>query len=172
MLVAGSWCDLSVIIIGVSKGTVLVAGSGAEVVLTTEVGSSRVSCVEVGVTQTMEVVVGGGAIVLPEGSTVRRTVLLIVGPGGVTVTTAVPPLTVLDSLVEVGTADLMMSASSEMPDLTDSLLELLELVELVELLVDEVDDAVVDVLTLAVVVSMTGACEAPGMKKLGEMLMG
>ena len=83
-------------------------------------------------------------------------------------TTAVPPVVVLelDSVVEVGTADLMMSASSEMPELTDWLLELLELLEL---LVDEVEEAVVDV--VAIFVSTTEACEAPGMKKLGEMLM-
>lgn len=109
----------------------------------------------------MEVTVGRGGSVLPEGSTVRIVVLLTVGVG-VTVTTLVLGVWVLGSLVEVAdAADLMRPASSETPGLTDWLLELLG---------DEIEEAFADV--LAVVVSTMGACGACGMKKLGEMLMG
>lgn len=70
---ASSWWDLrDREIVGIAEG---------------EVASSRVS--NVGVTTLVEVTVGRGGRVLPEASTVRMVVLLMVGPGGVTVTTRV-----------------------------------------------------------------------------------
>lgn len=70
---ASSWWDLR------DRDIVEIAdGEGA---------SSRVS--SVGVTTLVEVMVGRGARVFPEASTVRMVVLLMVGPGGVIVTTRV-----------------------------------------------------------------------------------
>ena len=63
-----------------------------------EGASSRVS--SVGATTLVEVTVGRGGRVLPEGLTVRMVVLLIVGPGGVTVTTLVLGVWVL-SLIHI-----------------------------------------------------------------------
>jgi hypothetical protein len=114
-----------------------------------EAASSRVS--NVGATTLVEVTVGRGGRVLPEASTVRIVVLLIVGPGGVTVTTRVVGVCVLvlDSLVDAVPMFLMMSASSETPALT---------VWLVELVEDEIEVVnVVLAVMLAVVVSTTEA---------------
>jgi hypothetical protein len=133
----------------------------------TEVASSRVS--NVGVTTLVEVTVGRGGRVLPEASTVRMAVLLMVGPGGVTVTTRVVGVwvLVLDSLVDAVPMFLMISASSETPALTDWL------VELVELLEDEIEVFnVVLAVVLRVVVSTAEVWGPPCMKKLGEMLIG
>ena len=77
-LLTSSWWDLrDRDIVGITEG---------------EVASSRVSSVGLassGATTLVEVTVGRGGRVLPEGSTVRTVVLLMVGPGGVTVTTRV-----------------------------------------------------------------------------------
>jgi hypothetical protein len=117
--------------------------------------SSRVSNVGAapsGATTSVEVTVGRGGRVLPEGSTVRMVVLLIVGPGGVTVTTRVVGVWVLviDSLVDAVPMFLMMSASSDTPALKDWLEELLEVEDDVVLV-----DVLIDV--LKVVVSTTEA---------------
>jgi hypothetical protein len=70
---ASSWWDLrDRDIVGITDG---------------EGASSRVS--SVGATTLVEVTVGRGGRVLPDASTVRMVVLLMVGPGGVTVTTRV-----------------------------------------------------------------------------------
>jgi hypothetical protein len=153
----------------VVKGTIMGVSVGAEVVvvLTIEVGSSRVSSVELaasGATNWVEVTVGRGAMVLPEGSTVRIVVLLTVCWGGVTVTTFVLGVWVLDSLVVVVDEPMlfMISASLETPASIDWLLELLELEDEDEDKV-EVEVEVVLVEVLRVVVSTTGAWEACGM---------
>jgi hypothetical protein len=103
-LLASSWWDLSDRdIVGITEG---------------ELGSSRVSSVGLasfGATTLVEVTVGRGGRVLPDASTVRTIVLLMVGPGGVTVTTRVVGVWVLDSLVDAVPALLMMSTSSDTP---------------------------------------------------------
>jgi hypothetical protein len=151
------------------KGTIMGVSVGAEVVvvLTIEVGSSRVSSVELaasGATNWVEVTVGRGAMVLPEGSTVRIVVLLTVCWGGVTVTTFVLGVWVLGSLVVVVDEPMlfMISASLETPASIDWLLELFELEDEDEDEV-EVEVEVVLVEVLRVVVSTTGAWEACGM---------
>jgi hypothetical protein len=162
----------------VVKGTILGVrvGAVAVVVLTIEVVSSRVSSVGLGVsgaTIWVDVTVGRGAMVLPKGSTVRTVVLLMVSLGGVTVTTFVLGVWVLDTLVVVVEPILfMISASLETPASIDWLLELLEVEEEDE---DEEEDVDVDedkvelevevVLAevLRVVVSTTGTREACGM---------
>jgi hypothetical protein len=186
-LLASSLCDLSVRkIVGkdvteaiemltriplspslVVEGTIMGASVGAEVVvvLTIEVGSSRVSSVELaasGATNWVEVTVGRGAMVLPEGSTVRIVVLLTVCWGGVTVTTCVLGVCVLDSLVVVVDKPMlfMISASLETPASIDWLLELLGLEDEDEV---EVEVEVVLVEVLRVVVSTTGTCGPCGM---------
>lgn len=85
---------------------------GAEV-LTAAADSSRVLSVGLASsvpTILVEVTVGRGSMVLPEGTTVRMVVLLTVGPGGVTVVTCVVGLRVL-GWVDLSMA--MMSASCE-----------------------------------------------------------
>jgi hypothetical protein len=151
----------------VVKGTIMGASVGAEVVvvLTIEVDSSRVSSVELaasGATNWVEVTVGRGAMVLPEGSTVRIVVLLTVCCGGVTVTTCVLGVRVLDSLLVVGDEPMlfMISASLETPASIDLLLKLLGLEDEDEI---EVEVEVVLVEVLRVVVSTTGTREACGM---------
>jgi hypothetical protein len=106
--------------------------------------------------------VGRGAMVLPEGSTVRIVVLLTVCWGGVTVTTCVLGVCVLDSLVVVVDEPMlfMISASLETPASIDWLLELLGLEDEDEV---EVEVEVVLVEVLRVVVSTTGTCEPCGM---------
>jgi hypothetical protein len=153
----------------VVKGTIMGASVGAEVVvvLTIEVDSSRVSSVELaasGATNWVEVTVGRGAMVLPEGSTVRIVVLLTVCCGGVTVTTCVLGVWVLDSLVVVVDEPMlfMISASLETPASIDLLLEPLGLEDEDEDGVElEVEVVLVEV--LRVVVSTTGTREACGM---------
>lgn len=120
-------------------------------VLTIEVGSSRVfSIVSTPLVSTsfVDVTDGLGAMVLPDGSTVRTVVLLIVGPGGVTTTIFVDGVWVLDVLVFIPTL-FISSASRD----TSMLLELLEVD------VEVVDDELLEVLeVLKVVVSTTEAC--------------
>jgi hypothetical protein len=159
----------------VVKGTILgvSVGAVAVVVLTIEVVSSRVSSVGLaasGATIWVDVTVGRGAMVLPEGSTVRTVVLLTVSCGGVTVTTFVLGVWVLDSLVVVVDEPMlfMISASLETPASMDWLLELLEdededeeEVEVEDEVELEVEVLLVDV--LRVVVSTTGPWEACGM---------
>lgn len=135
---ASSWWDLSDRdIVGISEG---------------EVGSSRVSSVGLassGATTLVEVTVGRGGRVLPDASTVRMVVLLMVGPGGVTVTTRVVGVWVLDSLVDAVPKFLIISASSDTPALIDWLVEVLE---------DEIEVvSVVLVVVLKVVLSTTEA---------------
>lgn len=137
---ASSWWDLSDRdIVGITEG---------------EDASSRVSNVGLassGATTLVEVTVGRGGRVLPEASTVRTVVLLMVGPGGVTVTTWVVGVWVfvLDSLVDAVPMFLIISASSDTPALTAWLVELLE---------DEIEVVnVVPAVVLAVVVSTTEA---------------
>ena len=84
---------------------------------------------------------------LPDASTVRTVVLLMVDPGGVTVTMCVVGVRVLDSLIDAVPALLMISASSDTPGLMPWLMELLE-VEVVN---------VVLAVVLRVVVSTTEA---------------
>ena len=84
---------------------------------------------------------------LPDASTVRTVVLLMVDPGGVTVTMCVVGVWVLVSLVDAVPALLMISASSDTPGLMPWLVELLE--------VDVVN--VVLAVVLRVVVSTTEA---------------
>lgn len=132
-------------------------------VLTIEVGSSRefkVGLASSGETILVDVTTGLGGRVLPEGSTVRTVVMSIVGPGGVITVTLVVGLRVLDSLV-IAPMLFIISASRETSTVLDVLVELLE-----------VDVEVAAEEALAVVVSITGACGACGMKKFGEMLMG
>ena len=68
---------------------------------------------------------------LPDASTVRTIVLLMVGPGGVTVTTRVVGVWVLDSLVDAVPALLMMSTSSDTPGLMELLADEVEVVSVV-----------------------------------------
>ena len=105
-LLASSWWDLSDRdIAGITEG---------------ELDSSRVSSVGLassGATTLVEVTVGRGGRVLPDASTVRTVVLLMVDPGGVTVTMCVVGVRVLDSLIDAVPALLMISASSDTPGL-------------------------------------------------------
>ena len=105
-LLASSWWDLSDRdIAGITEG---------------ELDSSRVSSVGLassGATTLVEVTVGRGGRVLPDASTVRTVVLLMVDPGGVTVTMCVVGVWVLDSLIDAVPALLMISASSDTPGL-------------------------------------------------------
>jgi hypothetical protein len=89
-------------------------------------------------------------MVLPEGSTMRTVVLLIVGPGGVTTTTFVVGVWMLDVLVFSPTL-FMRSAIRETS----------MLVELLVVDVEVVDDEVLGVIVvLKVVVSISEACGA------------
>jgi hypothetical protein len=72
-------------------GVMVMPGPELEVVVLTAIGdgSSRVFSVvsaPLGPTILVDVLGGWDEIVLPEGSTMRKVVLLIVGPGGVTTT--------------------------------------------------------------------------------------
>lgn len=81
--------------------------------LSPEVSSSRVLSVGVGssaLTKVVEVTVGRGLMVLPEGSTVRRTVLEMVS-WGVTVVTLVLGVWVLEELVLAAAALFITSTS-------------------------------------------------------------
>ena len=116
-----------------------------------EDASSRVS--SVGAMTLVEVTVGAGGRVLPEASTVRMVVLLMVGPGGVIVTMCVVGVWVLDSvvdeLVDAVPTLLMISASIDTPAPIDWVVELLE---------DEIEVVnVVLAVVLRVVVSTTEA---------------
>lgn len=134
-----------------TTGEMVMPGTELEV-LTIEVGSSRVfSIVSTPLVSTsfVDVTGGLGAMVLPEGSTVRTVVLSTVGPGGVTTTIFVEGVWVLVFIPTL----FMSSASRE----TSMLVELLEVdVEVVD---DEVvDDEVLEVEALRVVLSTTEAC--------------
>lgn len=137
-----------------------------EVVLTAiGVGSSRVFRVvstPLASTILVEVLGGWDKMVLPEGSTVRNLVLLIVGPGGVTTTTFVLGTWVLDVLIFVARFP-KRSAIRE----ASTLAELLVVEEEgeavgdgVELVGDEVLAALAVIVVLKVVVATTGACGA------------
>lgn len=134
-------------------GLMVMPGPEMEV-LTIEVGSSRVFSVASapsGPTSLVDVTGDSDAIVLPDGSTVRIVVLLIVGPGGVTTTISVEGVWVLDVLVFIPT--LFMSSASR---------ETSMLVELLEVGVEDVEDEVLEALevleVLEVVVSTPEAC--------------
>jgi hypothetical protein len=133
-----------------TTGVMVMPGPELEEVLTIRVDSSRVFSVgsaPSGPTILVDVTGGWDEMVLPDGSTTRMVVLLIVGPGGVITTTFVVGVWVLDVLVFV-TAPLMRSAIREMS----------MLVELLVVEVEAVDDEVLGVIVvLKVVVSITEA---------------
>lgn len=136
-----------------TTGVMVIPGPELEEVLTTEVGSSRVFRVgsaPSGPTIWVDVAGGWDVMGLPEASTMRMVVLLIVGPGGVTTTTFVVGVWVLDVLVLSPTL-FMRSA----------ILEASMLVELLVVEVEVVDDEVLGVIVvLKVVVSTTEPCGA------------
>ena len=136
-----------------TTGVMVIPGPELEEVLTTEVGSSRVFRVgsaPSGPTIWVDVAGGWDVMGLPEASTMRMVVLLIVGPGGVTTTTFVVGVWVLDVLVLSPTL-FMRSA----------ILEASMLIELLVVEVEVVDDEVLGVIVvLKVVVSTTEPCGA------------
>lgn len=136
-----------------TTGVIVMPGPELEV-LTIEVDSSRVFNVDSapsGPTILVDVAAGEGAMVLPDGSTVRTTVLLMVGPGGVITTTFVEGVWVLVFIPTLFKSSAIREASM--------LVELLE-VE-VEVDVEVVDDDVLEMLeVLKAVLSITEASGA------------
>lgn len=133
---------------------------------TPDVGSSRVlrAGVASGSTTLVEVTVGRGASVLPEGSTVRTVVLLIVSRGGVTVAMPLDGEVVLEVVVVSWAALLMRSARFETAGAAEEEELLVELVD--------VELGVCEMLVVVVSIATMGDCGPCPMKKLGEMLIG
>ena len=159
-------------------GVMVMPGPELEVVVLTAIGdgSSRVFSVvsaPLGPTILVDVLGGWDEIVLPEGSTVRKAVLLIVGPGGVTTTIFVVRMWVVDvtAMVFVPMCP-KSSAIREASMLASLLLVDVEVVDDegeavgdgVESVGDEVkaegDEMLAVIVVLKVVVATTGTCGA------------
>jgi hypothetical protein len=161
-----------------TTGVVVMPELKLEVVVLTAIGdgSSRVFSVvsaPLGPTILVDVLGGWDEMVLPEGSTVRKAVLLIVGPGGVTTTILVVRMWVVDvtAMVFVPMCP-KSSAIREASMLASLLLVDVEVVDDegeavgdgVESVGDEVkaegDEMLAVIVVLKVVVATTGTCGA------------
>jgi hypothetical protein len=151
-----------------TKGVIVIPGPERDVVLTAiGVDSSRVfSVVSTPLESTIlvDVTDGWGETVWPEGSTTRKVVLLIVGPGGVTTTTFVVGVWVLEVLVFIPKFPKRSAIreASMMAELLDVEVKVVDeegeaVGDGVELVGNEVLAALAVIVVLKVVVSTTGA---------------